>query len=92
MKDLLDGCLLKFLIALLIQNSDHFMEIGASFPARVDFAVYGCIVEQSPNRIQLKVKRESAIAVCKELLDAPVNDILTFRSPHRRSHPPDFCP
>jgi ABC-2 type transport system ATP-binding protein len=50
-------------------------EIGASFPA-VDFTMYGQVVEQSPNRIQLKVKRDSAIAVCKELLDkVPVNDI-----------------
>jgi ABC-2 type transport system ATP-binding protein len=50
-------------------------EIGASFPA-LDFAHYGQLIEQSPNRVQLKVKRDSAIAVCKELLDkVPVNDI-----------------
>jgi ABC-2 type transport system ATP-binding protein len=50
-------------------------EIGASFPT-LDFTAYGQVVEQNPNRIQLKVKRDSAIAVCKELLDkVPVNDI-----------------
>jgi ABC-2 type transport system ATP-binding protein len=50
-------------------------EIGASFPA-LDFTHYGQLIEQSPNRIQLKVKRDSAISVCKELLDkVPVNDI-----------------
>jgi ABC-2 type transport system ATP-binding protein len=33
-------------------------------------------VENSANRIQLKVKRDHVIAVCKELLDkVPVNDI-----------------
>ncbi len=48
---------------------------GASFPA-VDFSRYGQLVENSPNRIQLKVKRDHVIAVCKELLDkVPVNDI-----------------
>jgi ABC-2 type transport system ATP-binding protein len=50
-------------------------ETGASFPS-VDFAKYGQLIEQSPNCIKLKVKRDSAIAVCKELLDkVPVNDI-----------------
>jgi ABC-2 type transport system ATP-binding protein len=50
-------------------------ETGASFPA-VDFAHYGQLIEQSPNRVQLKVKRDSVIAVCKELLDKiPVDDI-----------------
>jgi ABC-2 type transport system ATP-binding protein len=50
-------------------------EIGASFPS-LDFARYGELIEQSPNRLQLKVKRDSVIAVCKELLDkVPVNDI-----------------
>jgi ABC-2 type transport system ATP-binding protein len=50
-------------------------ETGASFPT-VDFALYGQLIEQSPNRVQLKVKRDSVIAVCKELLDKiPVNDI-----------------
>ncbi|HEY3914230.1 MAG TPA: ABC transporter, partial [Verrucomicrobiae bacterium] len=48
---------------------------GASFPA-VDFSHYGELIEQSANRIQLKVKRDSVIAVCKELLDkVPVDDI-----------------
>jgi ABC-2 type transport system ATP-binding protein len=48
---------------------------GASFPA-VDFGRYGEVVEQSSNRIQIKVKRDQVIAVCKELLDkVPVNDI-----------------
>jgi ABC-2 type transport system ATP-binding protein len=48
---------------------------GASFPA-VDFGRFGEVVEQSSNRIQIKVKRDQVIAVCKELLDkVPVNDI-----------------
>jgi ABC-2 type transport system ATP-binding protein len=50
-------------------------QTGASFPA-VDFSRFGALVENSPNRIQLKVKRDQVIAVCKELLDkVPVNDI-----------------
>jgi ABC-2 type transport system ATP-binding protein len=50
-------------------------QTGASFPA-LDFGRYGELVENSPNRIQLKVKRDQVIAVCKELLDkVPVNDI-----------------
>ncbi|HEX3717042.1 MAG TPA: ATP-binding cassette domain-containing protein [Verrucomicrobiae bacterium] len=50
-------------------------QTGASFPA-LDFARYGELIEQSANRLQLKVKRDSVIAVCKELLDkVPVNDI-----------------
>jgi ABC-2 type transport system ATP-binding protein len=50
-------------------------ETGASFPS-LDFVRYGQLIEQSANRIQLKVKRDSVIAVCKEILDlAPVNDI-----------------
>jgi ABC-2 type transport system ATP-binding protein len=48
---------------------------GASFPP-VDFSRFGELVENSANRIQLKVKRDQVIAVCKELLDkVPVNDI-----------------
>jgi ABC-2 type transport system ATP-binding protein len=48
---------------------------GASFPA-LDFSRYGELVENSAHRIQLKVKRDQVIAVCKELLDkVPVNDI-----------------
>jgi ABC-2 type transport system ATP-binding protein len=50
-------------------------ETGASFPT-LDFARYGQLIEQSANQIQLKVKRDSVITVCKELLDrVPVNDI-----------------
>jgi ABC-2 type transport system ATP-binding protein len=50
-------------------------QTGASFPA-VDFSRCGELVEQSPHRIQLKVRRDQVIAVCKELLDkVPVTDI-----------------
>jgi ABC-2 type transport system ATP-binding protein len=50
-------------------------QTGASFPA-LDFSRYGELVENSANRIQIKVKRDHVIAVCKELLDkVPVNDI-----------------
>jgi ABC-2 type transport system ATP-binding protein len=50
-------------------------QTGASF-APVDFARYGEWVENNPHRVQLKVKRDQVIAVCKELLDkVPVNDI-----------------
>jgi ABC-2 type transport system ATP-binding protein len=50
-------------------------QTGASFPA-VDFSRFGELVENSANRIQIKVKRDHVIAVCKELLDkVPVNDI-----------------
>src|SRR5208282_2421491 len=50
-------------------------QTGASFPP-LDFSRCGQLVENSPNRIQLKVKRDHVIAVCKELLDkVPVNDI-----------------
>jgi ABC-2 type transport system ATP-binding protein len=50
-------------------------QTGASFPP-VEFARYGELVENSANRIRLKVKRDHVIAVCKELLDkVPVNDI-----------------
>jgi ABC-2 type transport system ATP-binding protein len=50
-------------------------QTGASFAA-VDFSRFGELVEHSANRIQLKVKRDQVIAVCKELLDkVPVNDI-----------------
>ena len=50
-------------------------ESSASFAAP-DFRRYGEVVEQSASRVQLKVKRGHAIAVCKELLDTvPVNDI-----------------
>ena len=50
-------------------------QTGASFPA-VDFSRFGELVEQSANRIQIKVKRDHVIVVCKELLDkVPVDDI-----------------
>jgi ABC-2 type transport system ATP-binding protein len=46
-----------------------------TFPA-IDAARYGEVLEHSPNRIKLKVKRERVIATCKALLDAlPVSDI-----------------
>jgi ABC-2 type transport system ATP-binding protein len=39
-------------------------------------APYGEVLEQSPGRVQLKVKRERVIPVCKALLDQlPVSDI-----------------
>ncbi len=50
-------------------------QTGASFPP-VDFSRCGQVLENSANRIRLKVKRDHVIAVCKELLDkVPVNDI-----------------
>jgi ABC-2 type transport system ATP-binding protein len=50
-------------------------QTGATLPA-LDFSRYGELVENSANRLQLKVKRDQVIAVCKELLDkVPVNDI-----------------
>ncbi|HWD18236.1 MAG TPA: ATP-binding cassette domain-containing protein [Verrucomicrobiae bacterium] len=50
-------------------------EPGAALPA-LDFNTFGAVVEQGPNRVQLKVKRDQVIAVCKQLLDQlPVNDI-----------------
>ncbi len=50
-------------------------QTGATF-APVEFGRFGEIVENSPHRVQLKVKRDQVIAVCKELLDKiPVNDI-----------------
>ena len=48
---------------------------GARFP-QVDLQRYGEVVQQTSNRIQLKVKRDQVIAACKQLLDElPVNDI-----------------
>jgi ABC-2 type transport system ATP-binding protein len=45
------------------------------FP-ETDLARYGEVQEKTTNRIQLKVKRERVIAVCKALLDdLPVDDI-----------------
>ena len=50
-------------------------QTGVSFPGE-DFSRFGELIEQSPHRIQLKVKRDQVIAVCKELLDkVPVTDI-----------------
>jgi ABC-2 type transport system ATP-binding protein len=50
-------------------------QTGVSFPAG-DFSRFGELIEQSAHRIQLKVKRDQVIAVCKELLDkVPVTDI-----------------
>ena len=48
---------------------------GTSFPP-VDLRQFGEVLQQTSNRIQLKVKRDQVIAVCKRLLDElPVNDI-----------------
>jgi ABC-2 type transport system ATP-binding protein len=48
---------------------------GANFPP-VDLRQFGEVLQQTSNRIQLKVKRDQVIAVCKRLLDElPVNDI-----------------
>jgi ABC-2 type transport system ATP-binding protein len=42
----------------------------------VDLLQFGEVLQQTSNRIQLKVKRDHVIAVCKRLLDElPVNDI-----------------
>jgi ABC-2 type transport system ATP-binding protein len=48
---------------------------GTSFP-NVDLLQFGEVLQQTSNRIQLKIKRDHVIAVCKRLLDElPVNDI-----------------
>jgi ABC-2 type transport system ATP-binding protein len=48
---------------------------GASFPP-VNLRQFGEVLQQTSNRIQLKIKRDQVIAVCKRLLDElPVNDI-----------------
>jgi ABC-2 type transport system ATP-binding protein len=48
---------------------------GTRFPP-VDLNQFGEVLQQTSNRIQLKVKRDQVIAVCKRLLDElPVNDI-----------------
>ncbi len=45
------------------------------FPA-FDPKRYGEVLQQSPNRLQLKIKRDQVISACKHLLDeVPVNDI-----------------
>lgn len=49
---------------------------GAADCSAEHLAAFGEIVEQSPGRIRLKVKRDRVIAVCKALLDElPVSDI-----------------
>jgi ABC-2 type transport system ATP-binding protein len=49
---------------------------GAAHAAGGDLVKYGEIVAQSPGSIQLKVKRDRVIPVCKALLDElPVSDI-----------------
>ena len=48
---------------------------GANFP-QADLGRYGEVLQQTSNRIQLKIKRDQVIAACKQLLDElPVNDI-----------------
>jgi ABC-2 type transport system ATP-binding protein len=48
---------------------------GTRFPS-IDLLQFGEVLQQTSNRIQLKVKRDHVIAVCKRLLDElPVNDI-----------------
>jgi ABC-2 type transport system ATP-binding protein len=48
---------------------------GAGMAPR-DLAKYGEVVEQTPESVRLKVKRDRVIPVCKELLDElPVTDI-----------------
>ncbi len=50
-------------------------DAGAAAPAG-DLGRFGTVVEQGANRVQLKVKRDQVIAVCKRLLDElPVSDI-----------------
>src|SRR5204863_1840009 len=49
---------------------------GAANCSASDLAKYGELVEQAPGKIQLKVKRDRVIPVCKALLDElPVSDI-----------------
>lgn len=49
-------------------------QIGAKPPA--DMARFGEIVSQDSHRVELKVKRDKVIAVCKQMLDElPVSDI-----------------
>jgi ABC-2 type transport system ATP-binding protein len=49
---------------------------GGSHCSPERLAKYGEVVEQSPGRIRLNVKRDRVIAVCKALLDdLPVSDI-----------------
>ncbi len=49
---------------------------GAADCSAEQLGAYGVVVEQNPGTIQLEVKRERVIAVCKALLDQlPVTDI-----------------
>src|SRR2546422_8690775 len=49
---------------------------GAANCSAEDLGKYGEVVEQNPGNIQIKVKRDRVIAVCKALLDElPVSDI-----------------
>ena len=49
---------------------------GAANCSAEHLAKYGEIVQQTPGSIQLKVKRDRVISVCKALLDElPVSDI-----------------
>jgi ABC-type uncharacterized transport system ATPase subunit len=58
------------------QNRHHLLADRGQFPRRWISAVSAKWSSNSANRIQLKVKRDHVIAVCKELLDkVPVNDI-----------------
>jgi ABC-2 type transport system ATP-binding protein len=45
-------------------------------PPRDDMSRYGEVIRQDSQRIELKVKRDQVVTVCKQLLDQlPVNDI-----------------
>jgi len=49
---------------------------GAAHGTGVDLAKYGEVVAQNPGSVQLKVKRDRVIPVCKALLDElPISDI-----------------
>ncbi len=73
-----------FFDGLLAEVLDRFADFkivsiswltGAQFP-EVDLKRYGEVLQQTSNRIQLKIKRDQVIAACKHLLDElPVNDI-----------------
>jgi ABC-2 type transport system ATP-binding protein len=49
-------------------------QTGANPPS--DMAKYGVVVSQDARRIELKIKRDQVVAVCKQMLDQlPVSDI-----------------
>jgi ABC-2 type transport system ATP-binding protein len=49
-------------------------QVGAKPPS--DMAKYGVVVSQDAHRIELKIKRDQVVAVCKQMLDQlPVSDI-----------------